>query len=182
MVDTPRQVPGSLENSPEAVGRTTCSFVKPSCSREGLETGPHAAGERDIRPWDGGPPHPGVSCHHPARSSAHVLREAAQRRLCPRRPRGLGAPLVLGGSLSGWELNPSLISSSRHRPTREGSGLGVFPAPPHAQESAWFLTRVGEQISAPSPLLASLWPTPPHGQARSAWERALAREAVGTIT
>lgn len=182
MVDTPRQVPGSLENSPEAVGRTTCSFVKPSCSREGLETGPHPAGERDIRPWDGGPPHPGVSCHHPARSLAHVLREAAQRRLCPRGPRGLGAPLVLGGSLSGWELNPSLISSSRHRPTREGSGLGVFLAPPHAQESAWFLTRVGEQISAPSPLLASLWPTPPHGQARSAWERALAREAVGTIT
>lgn len=54
MVDTPRQVPGSLENSPEAAGRTTCSFVKPSCSREGLETRPHAAGERDIRPWDGG--------------------------------------------------------------------------------------------------------------------------------
>lgn len=106
----------------------------------------------------------------------------AQRRLCPRGPRGLGAPLVLGGSLSVWELYPSLILSSRHRPTREGSGLGVFLAPPHAQESAWFLTRVGEQISAPSPLLASLWPTPPHGQARSAWERALAREAVGTIT
>lgn len=100
----------------------------------------------------------------------------------PPSPSGSRSPFGTRWQPLWWELNPSLISSSRHRPTREGSGLGVFLAPPHAQESAWFLTRVGEQISAPSPLLASLWPTPPHGQARSAWERALAREAVGTIT